>query len=58
MSSSISLGIAVKIVEKAQSLARELSLAPIAVAVLDAGGNTVVVQREDGAGLLRPEIAK
>ncbi len=42
-----------------QSLAkgRELSLAPLTVAVLDDGGQIKVLKREDGCSLLRPEIA-
>ncbi|MBL7258556.1 GlcG/HbpS family heme-binding protein [Paractinoplanes lichenicola] len=37
--------------------ARTLGAAPLAVVVLDAGGHPVVVKREDGAGILRVEIA-
>lgn len=37
--------------------ARATGAAPLAVAVLDAGGHVVVVKREDGAGILRVEIA-
>ncbi|MET0521817.1 MAG: heme-binding protein [Jiangellaceae bacterium] len=37
--------------------ARSISAAPLAVVVLDAGGHPVVVKREDGAGILRVEIA-
>lgn len=36
---------------------RRLSLAPLAVVVLDAGGHVVVSKREDGAGILRMDIA-
>ena len=36
---------------------RELGAAPLTVAVLDAGGHPVVLKREDGNGILRPEIA-
>jgi uncharacterized protein GlcG (DUF336 family) len=36
---------------------RELGFAPLTVAVLDAGGQLKVLKREDGASLLRPEIA-
>ena len=36
---------------------RELGAAPLTVAVLDAGGHPVVLKREDGSGILRPEIA-
>ena len=36
---------------------RELGLAPLAVAVLDAGGHLKAFAREDGAGIVRPQIA-
>jgi uncharacterized protein GlcG (DUF336 family) len=41
----------------ALSKARELNLEPLAVVVLDSGGNMVAMKREDGAGILRSEIA-
>jgi uncharacterized protein GlcG (DUF336 family) len=37
---------------------RNQSLAPLAVVVLDAGGHPVAMEREDGAGGLRFEIAR
>src|SRR5437660_12192689 len=45
------------IVDAALSKARELDLRPLTVTVLDPGGHPVVVKREDGAGILRPQIA-
>ena len=36
---------------------RSLGSAPLTVAVLDAGGHLVVLKREDGSGILRPQIA-
>jgi uncharacterized protein GlcG (DUF336 family) len=36
---------------------REIGAAPLTVAVLDAGGHLVVLKREDGSGILRPQIA-
>jgi uncharacterized protein GlcG (DUF336 family) len=36
---------------------RELGLKPLSVAVLDAGGQLLAFQREDGASMLRPQIA-
>jgi uncharacterized protein GlcG (DUF336 family) len=36
---------------------REMKFAPLTVAVLDAGGHLVALQREDGSGILRVEIA-
>jgi uncharacterized protein GlcG (DUF336 family) len=45
------------IVDAALREARELGLRPLSVTVLDPGGHPVVVKREDGAGILRPQIA-
>ncbi|MFC6670956.1 GlcG/HbpS family heme-binding protein [Marinobacterium aestuariivivens] len=36
---------------------RELSAAPLTVAVLDPAGQLISLQREDGSSLLRPDIA-
>ena len=36
---------------------REAGAAPLTVAVLDAGGHLVALKREDGSGILRPQIA-
>src|ERR1700760_881661 len=54
---ALSLGQASDIVDAALSKARELELRPLTVTVLDPGGHPVVVKREDGAGILRPQIA-
>jgi uncharacterized protein GlcG (DUF336 family) len=53
----VSLNQACEIVDAALSKARELGLRPLTVTVLDPGGHPVVVKREDGAGILRPQIA-
>jgi uncharacterized protein GlcG (DUF336 family) len=45
------------IVAHARTRGRELGLAPLTVAVLDAGGHLVALEREDRSGILRPEIA-
>lgn len=45
------------IVDKALDKARELGLNPICVAVLDEGGYLKALKREDGATILRPQIA-
>ena len=37
---------------------RTVGAAPLTVAVLDAGGHLVVLKRDDGSGILRPQIAK
>ena len=36
---------------------RAVGAAPLTVAVVDAGGHLVVLKREDGSGILRPQIA-
>jgi uncharacterized protein GlcG (DUF336 family) len=54
---SILLESANLIADKALQKGRELQLAPLTVIVLDAGGHTKVLKREDNSSLLRPEIA-
>ena len=53
----ITLGQAMTIVEAALGRARETGCAPLAVAVLDDGGHLKAFAREDGAGIVRPQIA-
>src|SRR5207302_6858942 len=53
----LSLNQASDIVDAALSKARELNLRPLTITVLDPGGHPIVVKREDGAGILRPQIA-
>jgi uncharacterized protein GlcG (DUF336 family) len=48
---------ATSIVDRALAEARRLGLAPLGVAVLDAGGHLLVFKREDRAGILRFDIA-
>jgi uncharacterized protein GlcG (DUF336 family) len=48
---------ALVIVEFALKKGRETGCAPIAVAVLDGGGHLKAFAREDGAGILRPQVA-
>jgi uncharacterized protein GlcG (DUF336 family) len=36
---------------------KELGLAPLTVVVLDAGGHAVVLKRDDGSSIMRPELA-
>src|SRR3981081_663342 len=55
--SVLSLAEASDIVDAALSKARELQLRPLTITVLDPGGHPIVVKREDGAGILRPQIA-
>lgn len=54
---TLNLEKALAITTAALQKARELSAAPLTVAVLDQSGRLVSLQREDGASLLRPEIA-
>jgi uncharacterized protein GlcG (DUF336 family) len=54
---SLGLAQASDIVDAALEKAGELGLRPVTVTVLDPGGHPVVVKRQDGAGILRPQIA-
>lgn len=54
---SLTLAQAQAIATEALRKGRELKLKPLTAAVLDAGGHTVALQREDGASNLRPRIA-
>lgn len=53
----LTLAQASTIVDAALKKGRDLNLLPLTVAVLDAGGQLKALKREDGASLLRPEIA-
>ena len=57
MPDSITLNQADAIAERALRKGREMKYQPLTVAVLDAGGHLKVLKREDGASLLRPDIA-
>jgi uncharacterized protein GlcG (DUF336 family) len=48
---------ATAIIDAALERARAENFAPLAVAVLDAGGHLVAYKREDGAGIVRFDIA-
>lgn len=54
---TLSLETALDITRHALVASRELSTAPLTIAVLDAGGHLLSLQREDGASMLRPQIA-
>ena len=54
---NITLEQAEQIIDAALVRARELSLKPLTVAVLDTGGTTVALKRQDRSSLLRPQIA-
>ena len=55
--SRLDLAKAAVIVEVALRHARSEGMKPMTVAVLDAGGHLVAFQRQDNAGILRPQIA-
>lgn len=52
------LALARKLLDSALAAAREKSAKPIAVVILDAGGNPVISAREDGCSLFRDPIAR
>ena len=54
---ALTLTQATTIVDAALKKGRETSCAPLAVAVLDAGGHLKAFAREDDAGIIRPQIA-
>lgn len=54
---TLSLAQATTVIEAAFDRARELSLKPLTVAVLDAGGHVIALSRQDGSSNLRPAIA-
>jgi len=55
--SALTLKVAVNLVSEAISAGRGINAAPLTIAVLDTGGHLIALQREDGASLLRPDIA-
>jgi uncharacterized protein GlcG (DUF336 family) len=55
--STLGLAQANHIVSAALAAARAAGMPPLAVAVLDASGHLVALQREDGASMLRVDIA-
>lgn len=54
----ITLDEANRIIAGALEKGKELDLKPLSVAVLDAGGHLIALQRSDGASILRPRIAE
>ena len=55
--SALTLKLATQLATHALTAGRTISAAPLTIAVLDSGGHLVALQREDGASLLRPQIA-
>ena len=54
----LSLDQASKMVDAALSQGAALGCAPLTVAVLDPGGHLLVLKRQDGSAILRPQIAE
>lgn len=54
---NLSLQHATAIVDAAIAAGRDAGMMPLTVAVLDSGGHLVALKREDGSGILRPQIA-
>lgn len=55
--SALTLKVAVNLAGQAIAAGRAIAAAPLTIAVLDGGGHLITLQREDGASLLRPQIA-
>jgi len=55
--STLTLELARTIIDGILEQGRALQCAPLAVAVLDTGGHLKAFAREDGAGIMRPQIA-
>ena len=53
----LSLATANAIIDAAFAKGEAMGLKPLTVAVLDAGGHLVALQRADGSSILRPQIA-
>ncbi len=54
---ALTLDAAESLIDAALAKGSELGLKPLAVAVLDEGGHLKAFRRQDGASLLRPQIA-
>jgi uncharacterized protein GlcG (DUF336 family) len=57
MTNKVTLMQAQHIIAAALENAAAMNLQPLCVAVLDAGGHLIALARQDGASLLRPQIA-
>ncbi len=55
--SKLTLGSASTIIDTALAKGREVELLPLTVVVLDSGGNLLALKREDGSGIMRPQVA-
>lgn len=57
MADLLSLNEAVAIIDASLAKAREMSLAPLTVAVVDVGGQLIALKREDSSALIRADLA-
>ena len=57
LATPLPLAAAETIIDTALKAGRQAGLLPLTVAVLDAGGHLIALRREDGSGILRPDIA-
>lgn len=55
--SRLDLDRSMRITTEAFQKSEELNASPLSVAILDAGGKLISLQRQDGASMMRPEIA-
>jgi uncharacterized protein GlcG (DUF336 family) len=53
----LTLALADRIADGTLAKGKELGFQPLTVAVLDAGGHVVVLKRDDGSSIMRPELA-
>lgn len=58
LTTTLPLAKAKAIIEGAKARGREQGFMPLTVAVLDAGGHIIALEREDGSGILRMEVAR
>jgi uncharacterized protein GlcG (DUF336 family) len=54
----LTLVVAVGVIDGALARGAELGCAPLTVVVLDSGGHDLALKRQDGAGILRSDIAR
>ncbi len=57
LKTDMSLAVADKIIDAALAAGTAEGMLPLTVVVLDAGGHTVALKRQDGSGILRVDIA-
>ena len=53
----LTLTVAVAIIDASLAKAREMNLAPMCIAVVDAGGNLMALKREDECTIVRSDLA-